>query len=244
MHYIDVGQGDSIFIKVGDCDILIDAGTASYGTTVSNYLKKQGVDDVELMINTHADADHCGGLTKVLTDHVVEEVWISKDTNKNTQAYKNFTSAITKEGLTAKKPDAGTVYVYEYMTITVLYNAKGSDTNNSSIVVMLEYGSTKFLFTGDIGEEVETKLVNAKVDLKCDVLKVGHHGSKYSSTASFLKAVGAKYGVICVGTGNTYGHPTDAALNRLKSAGYTIYRTDQKGHIVFSSNGVSLTIPN
>jgi beta-lactamase superfamily II metal-dependent hydrolase len=130
------------------------------------------------------------------------------------------------------------------MTITVLYNAKGSDTNNSSIVVMLEYGSTKFLFTGDIGEEVETKLVSAKVDLKCDVLKVGHHGSKYSSTASFLKAVGAKYGVICVGAGNTYGHPTDAALNRLNAAGYTIYRTDQKGHIVFSSNGVSLTIPN
>ena len=244
VHYIDVGQGDSIFIKVGDCDILIDAGTANYGTTVSNYLKKQGVDDVELMINTHADADHCGGLTKVLTDHVVEEVWISKDTNKNTQAYKNFTSAITKEGLTAKKPDAGTVYVYEYMTITVLYNAIGSDTNNSSIVVMLEYGSTKFLFTGDIGEEVETKLVNAKVDLKCDVLKVGHHGSKYSSTASFLKAVGAKYGVICVGAGNTYGHPTNDALQRLNAAGVSVYRTDQLGHIVFSTNGDTLYLPN
>ena len=244
VHYIDVGQGDSILIQIGDCDILIDAGTANYGSTVSQYLKDKGVDDVELMINTHPDADHCGGLTKVLNDHVVEEVWISKNTNKNTAAYKNFIAAVGQEGLTAIKPDAGLVYTYEYITLTVLYSIGVSNTNNSSIVVMLEYGSFRFLFTGDIGEAVENQLVQEKADLKCDVLKVGHHGSRTSSTAAFLRAVGAEYGVICVGTGNTYGHPTSAALNRLKDAKVSVYRTDLDGHIVFSTNGTALYLPN
>ena len=240
--YINVGQGDSILIQVGDCDILIDAGTASYGSTVSNYLKNQGVDDIELMINTHPDADHCGGLTTVLNNFVVEEVWISKDTSKTTAAYKNFTAAITSEGLTAKQPNAGYVYTYEYLTLTVLYSAVGSDSNNSSIVVMMEYGNFKFLFTGDIGEEVETQLVSSGKDLSCDVLKVGHHGSKYSSTASFLSATGADYGVICVGS-NSYGHPTTEALNRLSAAGISVYRTDTNGNVVFSSDGATLTLP-
>ena len=244
VNYINVGQGDSILIKVDDCDILIDGGVANQGSTVSNYLKNQKVDDVELMINTHPDADHCGGLTQVLKDHVVEEVWISKDTNKNTSAYKNFTSAISSEGLTAKKPSAGATYTYDNLTLTVLYSeVVSNDSNNSSIVIMLEYGSFRFLFMGDIGETVESKLVSSGVDLKCDVLKVGHHGSKYSSTAAFLSKVGAEYGVICVGD-NDYGHPTSQALNRLSSAGVSVYRTDTNGNVVFSTNGVTLTLPN
>ena len=195
------------------------------------------------MINTHPDADHCGGLTTVLNNFAVEEVWISKDTSKTTAAYKNFVAAISSEGLSAKKPNAGTVYTYEYLTLTVLYSEVGSDSNNSSIVVMLEYGSFKFLFTGDVGSEVESKLVSSGTDLSCDVLKVGHHGSKYSSTASFLSATGADYGVICVGS-NSYGHPTTEALNRLSSASITVYRTDKNGNIVFSSNGSTLTLPD
>ena len=244
VNYIDVGQGDSILIKVGDCDILIDAGTANYGSTVSNYLKAQEVDDIELMINTHPDADHCGGLTKVLNDFLVEEVWISKDTSKKTAAYKNFIAAISTEGLSAKQPNAGTVFTYEYLTLTVIYSQKGSDSNNSSIIVMLEYGSFKFLFTGDAGQEVESKLVNSGADISCDVLKVGHHGSKYSSTSAFLNATGADYGVICVGAGNSYGHPTNEALNRLYNAGISVYRTDTNGDVVFSTNGTTLTLPN
>lgn len=243
VSYINVGQGDSIFIKVGDCDILIDAGTSNYGSTVTSYLKSQNVDDIELLINTHPDADHCGGLPAVFTSYVVEEVWISKDTNKSTTAYKNLTSAIKNEGLTAKKPNQGTVFTYEYLTLTVLYSEIGSDSNNSSIVIMLEYGNFRFLFTGDIGEEVETKLVNSGADLSCDVLKVGHHGSKYSSTTSFLNAVEAEYGVICVGS-NSYGHPTSAALGRLSSAGVSVYRTDKNGDVKFATNGAILMLPD
>ena len=243
VSYINVGQGDSILIKLGDCDILIDAGVANQGSTVSKYLKAQGVDDIELMINTHPDADHCGGLTTVLNDFVVEEVWASPLT-KTTAAYKNFASAVSKEGLTMETPSVGTIYTYEYMTLTVLYNGAGtSDSNDSSIVVMLQYGSFRFLFTGDISSTIESKLVsNSNIDLSCDVLKVAHHGSKYSSNMEFLRATGAKYGVICVGD-NSYGHPTSSTLNNLKNAGISVYRTDQNGNVVFSSNGATLTTP-
>ena len=244
VHYIDVGQGDGILIKVGDCDILIDAGYPEYGSTVSSYLSKQGVDDIELMINTHPDGDHCGGLTQVLRDFVVEEVWISKYTNKNTSYYNDFISAVKSEGLSAKQPNKGDVFTYEYLTLTVIYSEKESNANNSSIVVMVEYGSFKFLFTGDVGEAVESKILSSGADIKCDVLKVGHHGSKTSSTAAFLKATGAEYSVICVGAGNSYGHPKQEALTRLANAGMSVYRTDLGGNIVFSTNGAELTLPD
>ena len=243
VNYINVGQGDSILIKVGDCDILIDAGEAKYGSTVSSYLNSKGVDDIELMINTHPDADHCGGLTTVLNNFVVEQVWASSMT-KTTAAYKNFAAAVKSEGLTMKTPAVGTVFTYEYLTLTVLYAGAGAtDSNDSSIVVMVEYGSFNFLFTGDISSNVENALVsNSNIDLKCDVLKVPHHGSAGSSSASFLSATGAEYGIICVGD-NSYGHPTSAALNRLSSANVSVYRTDLNGNIVFSTNGAILYLP-
>ena len=242
VNYINVGQGDSIFIKVGDCDILIDAGESSYGSTVSSYLSSKGVDDIELMINTHPDADHCGGLTTVLNNYVVEEVWASPFT-KTTTTYKNFVSAVSKEGLSMKTPAVGTVFTYKYLTLTVIYNGSGAtESNDASIVVMLEYGNFRFLFTGDISSTIENKLVSSGKDLSCDVLKVPHHGSAGSSSAAFLNATGASYGVICVGN-NSYGHPTPETLTRLSSAGISVYRTDQNGHIVFSTNGVSMTIP-
>ena len=239
VNYINVGQGDSILIKVEDCDILIDAGKSSYGSTVTSYLKNKGVDDIELLINTHPDNDHYGGLPTVLSAYTIEKAWISAY-NKTTSTYTSFKSALASE-CSYSTPSVGTVYSYGYLTLTVLYSSVGSDSNNSSIVVMLEYGNFRFLFTGDNGEEVENKLLNK--DISCDVLKVGHHGSKYSSTSAFLSATGAKYGVICVGS-NSYGHPTSEALGRLSSAGITVYRTDQNGNVVFSTNGATLTTPS
>ena len=244
VNYIDVGQGDSIFIKVGDCDILIDAGKSGQGTTVCNYLASKGVDDIELMINSHPDNDHYGGLPSVLSKYVVEEIWLSKFA-KTTSTYVSFKSAANSEGATVKQPSEGTVFTYESLTLTVLYSTAGSDSNNSSIIAMLEYGSFKFLFVSDAGESEENKVLSAcsPSSLKCDVLKVGHHGSAGSSTSSFLSTVGAKYGVISVGAGNSYGHPTAAALGRLSSAGVSVYRTDQDGTVVFSTDGSSLTLP-
>ena len=243
VNYIDVGQGDCIFIKVGDCDILIDAGTSTYGSTVSNYLKSKGVDDIELMINTHPDNDHYGGLPQVLKDFVVEDIWVSSYAKSNSE-YNNFKSMVRKEGLTMKTPAVGTIYTYEYMTLTVIYAGEGAtNSNDSSIVVMLQYGSCRFLFTGDIGSTIEERLASdSNINLSCDVMKVAHHGSKNSSSLNFLKATGAKYGVICVGD-NNYGHPTSTALNNLSKAGISVYRTDNDGNVVFSTNGSNLRLP-
>ncbi len=244
VNYVDVGQGDCIFIQVDDCDILIDAGKPAQGTVVSNYLKSKGVDDIELMINTHLDDDHYGGLTQVLTDFEVEEIW-GTPYQKSNDSITTFKNAVSREGLTIKNPSVGTIYSYEYLTLTVLYDGVGaSNSNNSSLVVMLQYGSVRFLFTGDIGEATENKLVNnSNINLSCDVLKVGHHGSATSSTKAFLSATKAKYGVICVGAGNSYGHPKEATLSRLKTAGIAVYRTDQNGHVVFTTDGTKLTLP-
>lgn len=242
VNYINVGQGDSIFIKVGDCDILIDGGKSGYGSTVSSYLRSKGVDDIELMINSHPDEDHYGGLVTVLNDFVVEQVWGSSY-SKSTSSYLTYKSAVSSEGLSIRTPSVGTVYTFEYLTLTVLYSGSGAtNSNDSSLVVMLEYGSVKFLFTGDISSTIESKLVSSGKDLSCDVLKVPHHGSAGSSSKSFLNATGASYGVICVGT-NSYGHPTSTALNNLSSAGITVYRTDTNGTVVFSSNGSNLILP-
>ena len=243
VHYVDVGQGDCIYIEFGDCDILIDAGKPVQGTTVSNYLKQEKVDDIELMINTHLDDDHYGGLTQVLKDYVVEDAWVTSYV-KSGSGITTFKNAIKSEGLDWENPDVGTVFSYGGMTLTVLYDGDGaSNSNNSSLVVMLEYGEHRFLFTGDIGKDAENMLVRNKVDLACDVLKVGHHGSASSSTTAFLAATGAKYGVICVGAGNTYGHPTATALNNLAAKNITVYRTDLDGSVVFSTDGETLTLP-
>jgi len=241
VNYIDVGQGDSIFLKVGDCDILIDGGKSGSASTVVNYLKGKGVDDIELMINSHPDNDHYGGLPTVLNNFKVEELWISPFA-KTTSTYTSFKNTASSKGLTAKTPSVGTTYTYENLKLTVIYNGSdASNSNDSSIVVKVEYGDFNFLFTGDISSTVENKLLSK--DIQCDVLKVAHHGSAGSSSSAFLSATGAKYGVISVGAGNSYGHPTSAALGRLSSAGISVYRTDQDGTVVFSTNGTTLYLP-
>ena len=241
VNYIDVGQGDSIFIQVGDCDILIDAGKPNKGQTVVNYLNSKGVDDIELMVNTHPDDDHYGGLTTVLNNFDVEQVWGSSFA-KSTSSYKSFKSAAQSASVWST-PSVGNVFSYEYLTLTVLYAGEGaSNSNDSSLVLALQYGNFRFLFTGDISSTIENKLVNSNISLRCDVLKVAHHGSAKSSASAFLQATGAKYGVICVGD-NSYGHPTSTALNNLKNTGISVYRTDTDGTVVFSTDGNTLQLP-
>ena len=243
-HYIDVGQADCALLKLGDCDILIDGGNVADGTDVVSYLRNQNVDDIELMICTHADEDHVGGLTEVLNAFAVEEVWTSS-VSKSTKAYTNFVTAVAAEGVELTVSTVGSTYTYEDLTVTVVGPvASYKDANNASVVVMVQYGTTRFLFTGDMESSAEADLVASGADLRCDVLKVGHHGSDTSSSAGFLSAVSASYGVISVGVNNTYGHPGSAALTRLGNAGMTLYRTDLLGTVIISSDGTSLSFPD
>ncbi|AXI09232.1 MBL fold metallo-hydrolase [Oceanobacillus zhaokaii] len=244
VHFINVGQGDATYIKMpGGEDVLVDGGRQGQGDEIIAYLKKQKVDDIEIMIATHPDADHVGGLDEVLKAYKVESVYAPK-VSHTTQAYKNFLQAVKNEKLTIKTAKADVKLPLKYVTakfVGPVKNYSNSDLNNWSAVLHVTYNKNKFLFAGDAEKASETDMIKAKQTLKADVLKVGHHGAKTSSNTNFLNVVKPKYAVISVGK-NSYGHPTKDVLNRFKSVKSTVYRTDQKGNIVISSTGTKLTV--
>ncbi|MCK6259553.1 MBL fold metallo-hydrolase [Fictibacillus sp. KIGAM418] len=242
VHFIDVGQGDSSYIKTanGD-DIIIDGGNKD-GSDVVAYLKKQKVKDIEVMVATHPDADHIGGLDEVLKAFKVKSVYAPKISH-TTIAYKEFLTAVKKEGVKIKTASKGVKVSLKGVSATFVAPVKSyskSDLNNWSAVLRLVHGKKSFLFTGDAEFKSETDMIASKQTLQSTVLKVGHHGAKTSTSSAFVKAVKPQYAVISVGARNNYGHPTKDVLNRLKSA--KIYRTDQKGSIVFTTNGSSMSV--
>lgn len=246
VHFIDVGQGDSIYIKTPNGeDILIDGGNKD-GSDVVAYLKKQKVDDIEVMIATHPDADHIGGLDEVLYAFKVESVYAPK-VSHTTQAYKDFLTAVKKEKLTIKTAKLDVALPLKDKSIKAKFigpvkEYKTSDLNNWSAVLHINYNKTNFLFTGDAESQSEKDMLAKKILSKVDVLKVGHHGAKETTTDAFLKAVQPKYAVISVGAKNSYKHPTNEVLNRLKNVKATVYRTDKHGSIVVSSDGTKISI--
>lgn len=230
VHFINVGQGDAIYMKAPNGeDILIDAGLN--GKTVVDYLKKQKVDDIEIMIATHPDADHIGGLDEVLKAFKVESVYAPK-VSQTTQAYKNFLTAVKNEKLKIKTASKGVKLSVKGVTANFVGPVKtySNDLNDWSAVLRVAYGNKSFLFTGDAETKSETDMINSKQTLKADVIKVGHHGAKTSTGKNFLNAVKPKYAVISVGKGNRYGHPT-----------VNVYRTDTQGTIVAKTNGKTIT---
>ncbi|MBZ5483104.1 ComEC/Rec2 family competence protein [Priestia megaterium] len=246
VHYIDVGQGDSIYIKAPNGeDILIDGGNKGKGNAVVSYLKKQKVDDIEVLISTHPDADHIGGLDEVINASKVENVYAPKVGN-NTQAYKDFLNAVKKKKLTIKTAQASVKLPVKDVNAQIVGPTKtyaNSDLNDWSAVVHMIYKKNTFLFTGDAETkaEAEADMIKAKKTLRADVLKVGHHGAKTSTSKNFLDAVKPKYAVISVGK-NSYGHPTSQVVNLLKNSKASILRTDQSGTISITGDGTSYSV--
>jgi competence protein ComEC len=243
VHFINVGQGDSIYIKAPNGeDILIDGGNKD-GSDVVAYLKKQKVKDIEFMIATHPDADHIGGLDEVLKAFPVKNVYAPK-VSHTSQAYKEFLTAVKNKKLTIKTAKADVTLPVKGINAKFVGPVKtysNSDLNDWSAVLKITYGKKSFLFTGDAEARAEADMVKAKKDLRADVLKVGHHGAKTSTSTTFLKAVKPTYAVISVGKNNSYGHPTSEVLNRLKSYKVNIFRTDKQGTIIATTNGTTLT---
>ena len=243
VHYIDVGQGDATLIKCGSHAMLIDGGNNNKGTTVQLYLKKQGVESLDYVIGTHPDADHIGGLDVIVYKYNCDTV-IMPDYEKDTKTYQELVDVIHDKNMKITYPVVGEQYALGEAKFTIIApnsNSYGGNANDYSVAILLEYGKNRFLFTGDAEETSEAEMLTNGIDISADVYKVAHHGSRSASTQEFLNAVHPKYAVISCGEGNSYGHPHAEVLNRLRSMGVEVFRTDEQGSIIASSDGENIT---
>lgn len=241
VHFIDVGQADATLLQCDGENMLIDGGNVDDGQLVVSYLQDHGVEDLAYVVGTHAHEDHIGGLAAVLANYPAEYVF-SPVEEYETKCFEDFSSYTYAQGLELLLPEPGSVWYLGDAKITVLGPVEDyDDTNNTSIVLRVDYGETAFLFTGDAEDDAEHDMLDAGANVAAAVLKVGHHGSNTSTCYRWLYEVAPVYGVISCGTDNDYGHPHEEPLSRLRDAGVQLYRTDLQGHIVCRSDGKELT---
>jgi competence protein ComEC len=249
VHFIDVGQGSAALILTDDTAILIDAGDNHAADTVVDYIRRMSVNRLCLIIATHPHADHIGGMDRVISeigaDRIMKPV-IADSFLPDTATLSRKLYAIADNDIEPFYATVGyVVYLSEegctYLEILGPAGCFGDNVNNHSIIVRLVHGENSFLFTGDVERAGEECLLERRVDLSADVLKVSHHGSRTSSSRAFLEAVNVTcdntptYAVISVGSPNRHNHPTDEVLNRLEVTGFDVLRTDVHGSIIFVS---------
>ena len=242
MHFIDVGQALSVLVECDGQFMLYDGGNVDDGSLVVSYLQKQGVEQLQYVFCSHAHEDHVGGLAAVMAKFPAGHAY-SPVSESSTKCFNDFVKYTQQQGLQLEVPSVGTVWPLGSATVTLLGPVTGySDTNNTSLVLRIDYGNTSFLLTGDMEKTAETDLVNSGANLKADVLQVGHHGSSTSTGYLFLNAVLPEMGVISCGTGNKYGHPHEETLSILRDAKVDVYRTDLQGTITIGSDGQNFTV--
>lgn len=244
VSYLDVGQADSILIENNGEYMLIDAGNNEDGELLVKYFNQKEITTFKYLVGTHPHEDHIGGLDDIINNFEVGTIYMP-DVITTTKTFTDVLDAIESNELTYKVPKIQETLTLGEAKIEVIYT--GTDTkelNNCSIVLRLIFGETTFLFTGDAEDKAEEIILNNNLNIQADVLKIGHHGSRYSTTDEFLKKVNPKYAIISVGTGNSYKHPESIVLSKLKANNIEIHRTDLEGTIIVTSDGENITINN
>ena len=237
IHFIDVGQADAALVVCDGETMLIDGGNRADSQLIYTYLQNEGITHLDYVVATHAHEDHVGGLPGALNYATVGTALCSVE-YYDSDVFETFVAQLAKQGKQIEVPEAGDVFELGSAQVQVLGPVRESDEpNNMSLVLRVVYGNTSFLFTGDAEREEEQDILEAGFILDSTVLKVGHHGSENSTTYPFLREVMPEYAVISVGEGNTYGHPTEDALSRLRDAGASVLRTDINGLICCTSDG-------
>lgn len=242
VHFIDVGQGDSILIQQNDHSMLIDAGENDQGQTVVSYLKSQGIDHLDYIIGTHPHSDHIGGLDDVILAFETDRLFLPP-VEHTTTTFEDVLDAAEEKGLSLTMPQVGDIWDLGDASFTILSpnGDYGEDLNNWSIGIRLEYGENHFVLCGDAEAQAESDICSSGLPLKADVLKAGHHGSSTSTSDQFLDQVDPTWVVIQCGKDNFYGHPHKETLEKLEARGIDVLRTDLEGTIVAASNGTDIT---
>lgn len=237
--FLDVGQADSILIEENNEYMLIDAGNNEDGPKLVNYFNSLGIEKFEYVIGTHAHEDHIGGMDDIIKNFSIGTFYMP-EVITTTKTFEDVLDALEEKQVAFNSPEIDKSYTFADSTIETLYvNNNSNDLNDSSIVIRLKHGTNTFLFTGDASTKVEKEILEKNI--QSDVLKVGHHGSRYSTSKAFLDKVNPTYAVISVGKNNTYKHPHDEIIKRLENKNIKIYRTDESGSIVAESNGNIIT---
>ena len=242
VHFIDVGQGDSILIRQKDHSMLVDAGENDQGDVVVSYLKSQGIDQLDYVIGTHPHSDHIGGLDDVIGSFEVDRVFLPP-IEHTTATFEEVLDAIEVKDLSLTLPQVGDVWELGEASFTILAPNKdyGDDLNNWSIGIRVEYGDNHFVLCGDAEAQAEADICANGLPLGADVLKAGHHGSSTSTSDLFLDQVAPSWVVIQCGKDNSYGHPHKETLEKLKGRGIGVLRTDLEGTLIAASDGEEIS---
>ena len=238
--YLDVGQADSILIQNKGHNMLIDAGNNEDGPLLVQYFKEQNITKFDYLITTHPHEDHIGGMDDIINNFDIEKIYMP-DVTTTTKTFLDVLEAIEKKNMTYDVPNINQNFTLGNTLFQVIYTGNDKkNLNNSSIILKATFKNTSYLFTGDATSEVEKKILNKNI--QATVLKVGHHGSKYSTTTDFLNKINPKYAIISVGKNNSYNHPNQVTINKLEKKNIEIHRTDQEGSIFLKSDGKTINI--
>jgi len=247
VHFIDVGQGDSIFIDTQNRDVLIDGGSATASQTVIDYLDYLNITHIHLVIATHMHEDHIGGLVPILNSTItIDEILVNNQTHTSNTYNKFITLAQTHNLTVAQRGQ--TFILTETANLTIVNPVQPlefGDQNDNSVVTKLQVANTSFLFMGDAEEPAEqSMLVSSVVSIKCDVLKVGHHGSYTATSQTFLDIASPTYAIISAGQDNSYGHPHNVTIQKMLTKNVTVYTTIASGTIIAQTDGTTITFQN